>query len=171
MIVPEIWESEQISRLSDFQFRIYIGLISAADDEGRLTANPMVLTAKIFPRCSDPSMVQRVQETIVNLENCRDEKDGSPLIGLYQIGNAAYIYHPNWIKHQKISPSKKSESKLPVPPDSEKYTEKLKLVTAYGYDVMMSAAKMLQDGSKDAASVQPFPRGGGAQRKKERKKE
>lgn len=115
MIRPEIWSSRQVASLTHFQFRVYLGLISLADDEGRVTANPVILAATLFPYSGDPAMAVEVQKAIIEIEFICDGKDGSPLIGLYQIGDEAFIYHPKWHKHQYINPKNKQRNSLPKP--------------------------------------------------------
>ena len=136
MIKPEIWASEQVSAMNDFQFRVYIGLVSAADDEGRLKANPALIASYIFPLSEDLTISVQVREAIIQIENTRDEGDGSPLIGLYQIGSTPYIYHPKWHNHQKIPKSTKSKTSLPEPPQNQPYLEYRKEVTAFGYRLL-----------------------------------
>lgn len=129
MLRPGIWESQQIKEVDDFEFRVYIGLISHADDEGRLRANPVLLAGKIFPYSQDVDMPRRIMHAVVHMENLRDEKDKKPLIGVYQNGDDAYIFHPNWKAHQHINHP--TASNLPKPPNA--YAKHRALVTAYGY--------------------------------------
>ena len=49
MIDPKIWESEQVMNLSPFEFKVYIFLISSADDEGRLKVSYPIFVARIYP--------------------------------------------------------------------------------------------------------------------------
>lgn len=49
MIDPSIWADEDFGSLSPEAQVLYIGIISNADDEGRLPANPAFLSASIFP--------------------------------------------------------------------------------------------------------------------------
>ena len=104
-----------------------------ADDEGRLTANPIVLSASLFPFSGDPQTAINLQKAIVRMESLRDDKDNAPLIGLYQIGKAAYIYHPNWHKYQYINPKNKQMNALPKPGPMARYKGERKNVNAYGY--------------------------------------
>lgn len=136
MIKPEIWASEQINQLDYFQFKVYIGLVSAADDEGRLKANPALVASYIFPLSEDLALPVKVREAIIQIENVRDDSDGSPLIGLYQIGKVPYIYHPKWHNHQKIPKSTKSNNCLPEPSPDEQYEGNRHNVTAFGYRLL-----------------------------------
>ena len=170
MIKPEMWASEQINQLDLFQFKVFIGLISAADDEGRLKANPALIASYAFPISEDLELPVKIREAIIQMENIRDETDGSPLIGLYQIGKVPYIYHPKWHIHQKIPKSTKSKNSLPEPPKGRSYSEMRKDVTAFGYKLLdrIEDGTATETATASAAGTAPDTLG---QRKKERKKE
>ena len=123
MIHPELWDNAQISALGDFEFRVYIGLISWADDEGRVDVNPVIVCARLFPLRNGLS-VETVRDAIVALEARR-------LIGMYQVGERTFAFHPHWEKWQTIC--RPSKSKIPTPPGPESYASARKQVKAHGY--------------------------------------
>ena len=49
MIDPNIWQSEDFSKLSTLGKLVFIGLFSLADDEGRGRCNPVYLKSTLFP--------------------------------------------------------------------------------------------------------------------------
>lgn len=49
MIDPNIWQSEDFSKLSTLGKLVFIGLFSLADDEGRGRCNPVFLKSTLFP--------------------------------------------------------------------------------------------------------------------------
>lgn len=49
MIDPNIWQSEDFSKLSTLAKLVFIGLFSLADDEGRGRSNPIYLKSSLFP--------------------------------------------------------------------------------------------------------------------------
>ena len=51
MIDPNIWQSEDFSRLSTLGKLVFIGLFSLADDEGRGRCNPVYLKSTLFRFC------------------------------------------------------------------------------------------------------------------------
>ena len=124
MIWPEIWDSEQVADLTDFEFRIYIGLISHADDDGRLPANPVVLASKIFTMAAKENTPAKIRSAIERMEMLK-------LVAVYGGGDRAYVAHPKWTVWQRIEKPRKS--KYPAPPDSRGYAKSRSLVTAYGY--------------------------------------
>ena len=49
IIKESITTSEKLASLSDFEFRLWIGLITQADDAGRGDARPAVIKGRVFP--------------------------------------------------------------------------------------------------------------------------
>ena len=65
MIDPSIWTSESFMSLRNRQRLLFIGLISHADDYGKLKADPKSLKAKIFAGDSiSPSTVKSANAPI-----------------------------------------------------------------------------------------------------------
>jgi len=97
----------------------YVGLISIADDDGRLKGNPMLLKSKIYP------MDEGMSSSTMEKDLVEIEKVG--LIIRYSVNGSAYIQHPNWSIYQKIRNDLYAPSKLP-PPDgcNEDVTEPLR---------------------------------------------
>lgn len=49
VIKDSIHTSEKVNRMSDFQFRLWIGLIVSADDNGCGDARPTIIKGRVFP--------------------------------------------------------------------------------------------------------------------------
>lgn len=49
IIKESICSSEKIAALSDFEFRLWVGLITQADDAGRGDARPAIMKGHVFP--------------------------------------------------------------------------------------------------------------------------
>lgn len=95
MIDPKIWDSEQVMSLSSDEFKVYIFLITQADDYGRLKVSYSLFCKHCFPlnqECDIPLM----KNIIIKLSEI-------DLIEIYTDGRYEYIQHPNWDKYQKIS--------------------------------------------------------------------
>jgi len=108
MIDPGIWVSEQVSNLSRDARLLFIGLISNADDEGRLKGSPRYLKATVFPYDNiEPNQVATW------LREVTTEK----LALEYNVNGDQYIFLPNFLKHQYISRPRPSQ--LPPPDFSE----------------------------------------------------
>ena len=103
MIDPNIWQSEDFSKLSTLAKLIFIGLFSLADDEGRGRCNPVYLKSTLFPyeegiRSAD--IDKTLSEISSNMSVVLYSHDGSNYYSLY-----------NWSKWQKID--KPTPSKIP----------------------------------------------------------
>jgi hypothetical protein len=106
-IKPEMWADEKIGRLSREARLLFVGLITMADDEGRLRAMPAAVLGHVFPYDDDAPK---------KLTGWLGELDASGLIDVYENDGVRYVYLPGFVKHQVIN--KKKESTLPVPPRS-----------------------------------------------------
>lgn len=103
MIDPNIWQSEDFSKLSTLGKLVFIGLFSLADDEGRGRCNPVYLKSTLFPyeegiRSAD--IDKTLSEISSNMSVIFYSCDGSNYYSLY-----------NWNVWQKID--RPSQSKLP----------------------------------------------------------
>ncbi|GAH95065.1 unnamed protein product [marine sediment metagenome] len=104
MIDPGIWANLQLKGLPVLERLLYIGLISNADDDGRLRGDPIFVKATVFPYDSiTPSVIGN------GLKRLADRG----LILLYQVANEEYIQHPKWNRHQYIRDRRPST--LPPP--------------------------------------------------------
>jgi len=103
MIDPNIWQSEDFSKLSTLGKLVFIGLFSLADDEGRGRCNPIYLKSTLFPyeegiRSAD--IDKTLSEISSNMSVIFYSCDGSNYYSLY-----------NWSTWQKID--RPSQSKIP----------------------------------------------------------
>lgn len=103
MIDPNIWQSEDFSKLSTLGKLVFIGLFSLADDEGKGRSNPVYLKSSLFPyeegiRSAD--IDKTLSEIGSNMSVIFYTHDGSNYYNLY-----------NWNEWQKID--KPTPSKIP----------------------------------------------------------
>ena len=105
---PEHKTHRKVGPLTDRQYRLWIGMITEADDEGRLIAEPLQLRAMIF--AYHPAVTAR--HVIDDLAFLSDRG----LIRLYSIGDTGYADFPSWRDHQVID--RRQVSKLPPYQDS-----------------------------------------------------
>lgn len=104
MINPDIWQDEKIATL-DFAGRLFfIGLITHANDYGKLRGNPKLLKSLIFPY-DDNSLL--IQEYLNNLDKLK-------VITLYEINNEKFIKINNWTKHQTLTYKGKDDIPEPI---------------------------------------------------------
>ena len=103
-IDPGIWTNEGFVSLCHSARLLYIGLISHADDDGRIKAGALYLKCALFP--ADDCALDDVAGWLDSIAAARlvllNEADGEPYAAL-----------PTWHKHQYIT--KRLPSKIPAP--------------------------------------------------------
>lgn len=107
IIKESITTSEKLASLSDFEFRLWIGLITQADDAGRGDARPAVIKGRVFPF--------RERLTVKDVGSSLRALADKGCVTLYEIGGRPYFYFPNWSKHQRVRDCK---PKYPEPTDN-----------------------------------------------------
>jgi hypothetical protein len=111
MIDPSFWIDEKLGTCEPLARILFMGLISQADDEGRLNGHPALIKSLIFPYDHEVT-TQNVEEWLILLAAAERR-----LILRYEVGHQKYIAIPNFKKHQTIN--KPQTSKLPAPlPDN-----------------------------------------------------
>lgn len=108
IIKESLCSSEKISSLTDFEFRLWIGLITQADDTGRGDARPAIIKGHIFPL--------RDRITVKDISVALHGLAAKGCISLYDIDGRSYFWFPSWAKHQRIRDAK---PKFPAPPSEE----------------------------------------------------
>lgn len=93
MIDPNIWLSEDVSKLSIFERLLFIGMFSHADDEGRGRASPALLRSLIFPYDDIP--LNQIEE---GLDNIKERIN----VVFYEIEGSSYYQFTNWNKWQRV---------------------------------------------------------------------
>lgn len=102
---PELWQDEAVGALSKEARLLFIGLITQADDDGRLVGAPRLLWSQIYPWDNfDPNL----------LEAWMGELTEGELVQAYLADGRDYLALAGWKSHQKISHP--TPSKLPKPP-------------------------------------------------------
>ncbi len=107
-VKPYIWSDEAIGRVSRDARLLFVGMVTQADDDGRLVATASALIGAIYPY-DDLSSKQ--------VERWRDELQQAGLVVLYQVGRAVYASLVGFSKHQRIQ--KRQPSSLPAPPPDD----------------------------------------------------
>lgn len=105
IIKESIRTSKSVNQMTDFQFRLWIYLITYVDDYGRGSADPELLKGLVFPR------MKRVREQ--DIASALAELAGKGAILLYEVDGEPLFYFPNWSEHQRIQTKR---SKFPDPP-------------------------------------------------------
>lgn len=104
LIKDSIRFSEKVNALSDFQFRLWVSLITYVDDYGRGDARPAVIKGTCFPL--------RDRITNKDIDAALNALAGAGCVGLYKVDGKPYLYFPNWQSHQNI---RNKKSRFPAP--------------------------------------------------------
>jgi hypothetical protein len=134
MIDPSFWEDEKLGTLEPMARLLFMGLISQADDEGRLKGHPSLLRSIIFPYDHDITLPQ-LDDWLTLLS-----ADNRKLITRYEVDNQKYIFIRNFKKHQTIN--KPQKSKLPSIPEDYGSTT---VVVPEDYDTTTAQKKLKEE--------------------------
>lgn len=124
IIKESICDSEKLAALSDFEFRLWVGLITQADDAGRGDARPAYIKGHVFPF--------RERVTTKDIDAALHALAAGSCVTLYTVGGRPYYSFPSWAKHQRIRDCK---PKYPGPEDAD-----LRQSAAYCGDLPQAAA-------------------------------
>lgn len=91
MIKVEFWSDEAIGQISPLARLLFIGLWNFADDQGKITANPVFIRSNIFPYDHEIDVHGLLKELEENL-----------FLFKYKVGRNNFYYIRNFCKHQKI---------------------------------------------------------------------
>lgn len=105
MVYSKIWSSTQFASLTDRAKILFVGMITLADDDGRIIANASYLRGQIF------SFDEEME--ISDIKEARLEIENKNLIEVYEVDGVDYIQHPNWKKYQVIRADLYTPSTLP----------------------------------------------------------
>lgn len=108
IIKDSIHESEDVNKMTDFQFRLWVNLIAYVDDYGRGDARPAIIKGKCFPL--------RDRLTNADINAALKALAGIGCIDLYEVDGKPYLYFPTWESHQRI---RQKVSKYPAPPEND----------------------------------------------------
>lgn len=104
IIKESICESEKLASVKDFDFRLWVCLITQADDVGRGDARPAIIKGRCFPL--------RESVTIKSISDSLHALASNGLIGLYEVGGRPFYWFPSWTEHQRVRDCK---PKYPAP--------------------------------------------------------
>jgi len=105
VIKDSICESEKLAELTDFEFRLWVGLVVSADDAGRGDARPAIIKGHVFPL--------RERVTVKDIDAALHALAAKGCISLYSVDGRSYFWFPSWAKHQRI---RDVRPKFPEPP-------------------------------------------------------
>ena len=108
IIKESLCSSEKISSLSDFEFRLWVCLITQADDFGRGDARPAIIKGRAFPL--------RERVTAKDIDAAIHGLAAKGCVSLYTVGGKPYFWFPTWGEHQRI---RECKPKYPAPEEAD----------------------------------------------------
>lgn len=108
LIYESIGTSESVAKMSDFQFRLWVGLIVTADDFGNGDARPAVIKGRVFPL--------RDRVTIKDIDTALHGLAAIGCVSLYTVGGKPYYTFPAWADYQRI---RNKLHKFPTPDEAD----------------------------------------------------
>lgn len=108
IIKESIHTSEDVNMMTDFQFRLWVSLITYVDDFGRGDARPAIIKGSCFPL--------RDRITNKDIEAALRALAGIGCVSLYEVDGKPYLYFPTWESHQTV---RNQKSKYPVPAEGQ----------------------------------------------------
>lgn len=111
ILKESICTSDTIAELSDFEYRLWTGLILIADDVGRGDARAAVIKGRVFPL--------RERVTVKDIDAGVHGLAAKGCVSLYEVDGKPYFWFPTWRKHQRVRDVK---PKYPAPPGEEEYS-------------------------------------------------
>ena len=97
IIKESAFTSEKIASLSDFEFRLWVGLITQADDAGRGDARPAIIKGRVFPL--------RERVATKDIDAALHALAAAGCVSLYTVGGKPYYEFQGWAKHQRVNVS------------------------------------------------------------------
>ena len=141
IIKESIARSEKISGLTDFQFRLWIHLITYVDDYGRGDARPAIIRGACFP------LRERVSNKDIEAGICGLADIGC--VSLYTVDGRPYLCLPGWDEHQRV---RQKVSKYPSPEEADPVCQS----AASGGELPQSAAR-IQNPESESRIQNPNP--------------
>ena len=105
MIDASVWRSENFVSLPPMARLLMMGMITTADDQGRLQASPMFMRGDFFPG-DDEATTKNIQAWLEML-------NANKTIILYSVEGKQYAQFVNWWKYQNLQYA--MPSKFPKP--------------------------------------------------------
>lgn len=94
MIDPDIWDDSKFNQLDQAGKLIFIGMITLANDQGKLRADPRILKSKVFPYNNiDLQNVEKAVQQIADLG----------MITYYEVAGEHFARLSNWNKYQTLT--------------------------------------------------------------------
>lgn len=144
IIKESICTNDKVAALKDFEFRLWVGLITQADDAGRGDARPQIIKGRIFPL--------RESVTIKQIDDALYALASHGLVVLYKVDGKSFYAFPSWAEHQRIRDCK---PKYPSPEEADTLPQ-----SAASCGELPQAAAIIQSNPNTNPNPNPNPRWG-----------
>ena len=144
IIKESICTSEKIASLSDFEFRLWVGLITQADDAGRGDARPAIIKGRVFPF--------RDRLSIKDIDAALQALAAKGCVSLYTVDGKPYFLFPGWVKHQRVRDCK---PKYPEPLEAENHAAVLQAAASCGELRQDAASCSLESNPNPTPNLNP----------------
>lgn len=108
VIKESICTSDRLNELTDFQFRLWVGLLVTADDAGRGDARPAIIRGRVFPL--------RERLALKEIEDGLRALAANGCVSYYKVDGKPYYWFPTWTAHQRLD---RAKPKYPAPEDAD----------------------------------------------------
>lgn len=98
--------SEKLAKLSDFEYRLWVGLLTQADDYGCGDGRIPIIRNFVFPL--------RESVTVAEVGRAMKRLEKVGCIRTYEVDGAPYFWFPTWLEHQRLRSHK---PRYPQPPE------------------------------------------------------
>ena len=105
-VKPELFQSETLAEVSVETERTFVGLLTQADDKGRMKDAPAVLNGSLWPL--------RPSHTIEDMKRDLEELIRVEMLCRYEAAGRGYLHLVTFEEHQRIN--RPSPSKIPACP-------------------------------------------------------
>ena len=108
IIKESIHTSDTVNQMTDFQFRLWVSLITYVDDYGRGDARPAIIKGQCFP-LRERLTLKDIQAGLAGLADIG-------CVNLYTVDGKPFLCLPSWEEHQRI---RQKVSRFPAPEDAD----------------------------------------------------
>jgi hypothetical protein len=150
LVTSDLFRNDKLAEL-DYGGRLFfVGLITNADDDGRLKGALKFLKATIFPYDSI---------TLEQIKKYRQKCHDLGVIYSYSVNGIEVIALTGWLEHQVIRSDRYKESKLP-PPDNQRTTTGIQNVNQRTTTGMLNISKdnIIEYKEGETRELKKFPR-------------
>lgn len=144
-VQPNIWQDTEFGLLSPLAQLIFVGLITQADDEGRLNGHPAIVSSMLFPYRT--VALEEVMDALAEIERRMRN------IIFYEVEGQMYIQFKNWLKHQTLREDRTTKSIFPPPTADNGGEMRTNAAQVSKVSKISKVSKAVADGGDDSIKI------------------